>query len=173
MLGVRTSPVEHEQLEGFQNLHFAMSPRPAVWGVVDGYLMLGSSADAVALCLATAKGDHPNIRDNARAMSEAVVPAGPFASVSLTDRRGLGEELASGLGIASMVSGMIGTFVPEPKLRPVLAKISGMLGKLTPVVRKIDFYKSEATHTTFDGRMWRTRAMTHYSSPAERKKVSE
>ena len=67
-----------------------------------------------------------------------------------------------------MVSGMIGTFVPEPKLRPVLAKISGMLGKLTPVVRKIDFYKSEATHTTFDGQMWHSRGVTHYVSPAER-----
>ena len=168
MLGVRTSPVEHEQLEGFQNLHFTMSPQPAVWSAVDGYLILGTSADAVALCLATARGDHPSIRDNARAMSEAIVPAGPFASVSLTDRRSLGEELATGLGFASMVSGMIGAFVPEPKVRPVLTKISGMLGKLAPVVRKIDFYKSGATHTTFDGQVWRCRGVTHYVSPAER-----
>ena len=168
MLRVRTSPVEHEQLEGFQNLHFTMSPQPAVWGAVDGYLILGTSADAVALCLATARGDHPGIRDNARAMSEAIVPAGPFASVSLTDRRNLGDDLAAGLGVASVVSGMIGAFVPEPKVRPVLTKISGMLGKLAPVVRKIDFYKSGATHTTFDGQVWRSRGVTHYVSPAER-----
>ncbi|MBU0617635.1 MAG: hypothetical protein KKI02_07950 [Planctomycetes bacterium] len=168
MLSVQTSPAEHEQLEGFQNLHFAMSPQPAVWGVADGYLIFGSSADAAALCMATAKGEHPNIRNNARAMSEALVPAGPFASVALTDRRNLGEELATGMGVGSMVCGMLGAAVPEPKVRPVIAKISGMLAKLTPVVRKIDFYKSTASHTTFDGQMWHTRGVTHYFSPAER-----
>jgi tetratricopeptide (TPR) repeat protein len=168
MLTVYTSPVENEQLEGFENLHFAMSPQPAVWGVTDGYLVFGTSADAVTLCLAAARGDHPNIRDNARVMSEAIVPAGPFASVTLTDRRNLGEELATGIGIASMVSGMLGTFVPEPKARSVIGKITGMLAKLTPVVRKIDFYKSTASCTTFDGQTWHTRGVTHYFSPEER-----
>ena len=168
MLGVRTSPAEHEGLEGFQNLHFAMSPQPAVWGITDGYLVFGTSANAAASCLATAKGDHPNIRDNARAMSEAIVPTGPFASVSLADRRGLGDEVATGLGIASMVYGMMGAAVPDPKVRPVLAKLAGMLAKLTPVVRKIDFYKSAATHTTFDGQAWRVSLVTHYASPEER-----
>lgn len=168
MLGIRTSPVVHEQLEGFEHIHFTMSPQPAVWGVANGYLIFGSSADAVALCLATAKGEHPNIRSNARVMSEAIVPTGPFASVTLTDQRGLGEELATGIGIASMVTGMMGTFIPEPEVRPVIAKIAGILAKLTPVVRKIDFYKSAASHTTFDGQAWHSRSVTHYSSPAER-----
>jgi len=168
MMSVQTSPAEHEQLEGFQNLHFAMSPQPAVWGVADGYLIFGSSADAAALCLATARGDHPSIRDNARAMSEALVPTGPFASVVLTDRRNLGEELAVGMGVGSMVCGMLGAVVPEPQARSAIAKISGMLAKLTPVVRKIDFYKSSASHTTFDGQTWRSRGVTHYFSPTER-----
>lgn len=168
LLGVYTSPIEDEQLKGFENLHFAMSPRPAVWGVADGYLIFGSSADAVALCMATARGDHPSIRDNARAMSEAIVPAGPFASVALTDRRNLGDELSTGVGMASMISGMLGAAVPDPEARSVIGKIAGMLAKLTPVVRKIDFYKSTATHTTFDGQMWHTHGVTHYASPAER-----
>ena len=43
-----------------------------------------------------------------------------------------------------------------------------MLAKLTPVVRKIDFYKSTATCTTFDGHSWHTQTVTHYVSPAER-----
>jgi hypothetical protein len=100
-------------------------------------------------------------------MSEALVPAGPFVSVSLTDRRGLGEQLATGIGVASMIGGMMGAVVPEPKVRSVIAKISGMLAKLTPVVRKIDFYKSTATHSTFDGQAWHTRTVTHYTSLAE------
>lgn len=168
MLALRTSPLEHEQLEGFQNVYVGMMPQPGVWGVTDGYLILGSSADAVALCLATAKGDHPSIRENARAMSQAIVPTGPFTSVSLTDQRAMGEELATGVGIGAMMYGMIGTFMPDPKLRPVFSKLSGILAKLAPVVRKINFYKSAAAHTTFDGKVWHSRGVTHYFSPAER-----
>ncbi len=130
----------------------------------------GSCAKAIrtqarrsAIGSAGARANSPN-----RAMSEALVPPGPFASVTLTDRRNEGERLAAGGGVASMVYGMIGTFVPAQKLRPVFAKISGMLGKLVPVAQRIDFYKSGATHKTFDRRMWRTRGVTHYRSPAER-----
>jgi len=168
MLGVRSSPATHEELEGFQNLYFSMSPQPIVWGVADGHLIFSESADAIALCLATARGEHSNIRENSLAMSEAVLPEGPFCNVSLTDQRKLGEEMAAGIGIASMVTTMMGSFIPEPKVRPLLTKIAGILGKLVPVVSKIDFYKSTARCTTFDGTAWRTRAVTHYFSPQER-----
>ena len=168
MLAVRTSPVQHEQLEGFQNIHFGMSPEPIVWGVADGYLIFGTSANGVGLCLETAKGEHPNIRENARVMSEALVPSGPFTSVSLTDKRKFGEELAGLVGGVSMGLGMAGAMIPDQDARPIIAKIAGMLAKLTPVVRKIDFYKSSASYTTFDGQAWHTRAVTHYVSPAER-----
>jgi len=169
MLGMRTSEAKHKGLEGFQNIHFSMAPQPAVWGVADGYLIFGSSADAIALCLATARGEHPSIRENEVAMREAVIPKAPFVNLSLSDRRGLGEEIAEGLGIASMVSGMMGSFIPEPEVRPIIAKISVMLGKLGPVVRKIDFYKSEASYVTCDGQTWHSRTVTHYFSPEERK----
>jgi hypothetical protein len=56
----------------------------------------------------------------------------------------------------------------DPEIRPILAKIMGMLGKLTPVLGKIDFYKSTAACTTFDGRVWLTREVTHYVDPSER-----
>ncbi len=169
MLAVDTSPTLHEDLDGFQNLHLAVAPQqPIVWGVADGYLIVGTSDDAVALCLETARGAHPGIRENARVMSEAIVPPGPFTSVSLTDRRGLGNDLAKGIGIGSMLLGTMGMAVPEPEARLVISKIAGMAAKLTPVVRKIDFYKSTAAHTTFDGYTWHTRSVTHYVSPAER-----
>ncbi|MCK4341538.1 MAG: tetratricopeptide repeat protein [Phycisphaerae bacterium] len=168
MLSIRTSPVQHERLEGFEHLHFGMSPEPMVWGVAEGHLIFGTSDDVVALCLATADGAHAGIRENQRAMSEAIVPAGPFTSVTLTDQRKLGEELAMGIGMVSMVSGMMTMAIPDPEIRPVISKIAGMLAKLTPVVRKIDFYKSTANHTTFDGQAWHTHMVTHYVSPAER-----
>jgi len=173
MLAIHTSEIEDQRLTGFQNIHSAFSPQPAVWGVQDGYLMFGSSADAVALCLATARGEHPNVRKNARVMSEALLPDGPVDSVSLADQRGLGESIAKGLGIVSMVSGMLGAFIPEPSVRPVITRLAGILAKLTPVVRKINFYKSTASQTTFDGLAWRTRTVTHYFAPAERPTTAE
>jgi tetratricopeptide (TPR) repeat protein len=168
MLAATRSSTEDERLEGFESLQFTMSPQPVVWGVADGYLIAGASADAVALCLETAKGKHPGIRENERVMTEAIMPTGQFTSVSLTDQRRLGEELATGIGMISMISGMATMAIPDPEVRPIITKIAGMFAKLTPVVRKIDFYKSTATHTTFDGQAWHTRMVTHYVSPTER-----
>jgi hypothetical protein len=53
-------------------------------------------------------------------------------------------------------------------VRQVLSKVSSILGKLVPVAQRVDFFKSTATCTTFDGRMWRMRTVTHYASPQER-----
>ena len=64
--------------------------------------------------------------------------------------------------------GVAGASVPNPDIRPLLAKIAGILGKVAPVIRKIDFYKSTAAHTTFDGKVWYSRTVTHYFSPEER-----
>lgn len=168
MLTVSTSPVQQEGLEGFQNLHLGPMPQPAVWGVADGRLIFGSSADAVALCLATARGEHPGIRDNERVMAEAVIPDGPFAAMMLKDRRHDDEKAVSMLGSASMAAMMIGASVPRPELKPIITKAASMLGKLGPVARKVNFYKSNASSTTFDGHMWRTHSVTHYFSPEER-----
>ena len=169
MMRIRTSPVKHDALEGFQNIHFTISPEPLVWGVADGYVIFGSSADSIALCLATARGEHPSIRSNANAMKEALLPDGPFCGLSLSDRRSLGEDVASGFEVGSMVCGMMGAFIPDPKARPVIGKISNIFGKLAPVARKVDFYKSAASCTTFDGKKWHNRSVTHYFSPEERK----
>jgi hypothetical protein len=173
MLSVRTSPIDRDDLKGFQNIYFSMSPKPAVWGVADGYLVFGSSADAVALCLETAKGAHPNIKENQAAMSQLLVPKGPFVELSLDDLSGQGQEMSAGLGMASMVLGMMGSFIPEPEVQPILAKFSSILGKLSPVVLKIDFYKSKSSLTTFDGKAWHTSAVTHYLSPEERAKAEQ
>jgi tetratricopeptide (TPR) repeat protein len=168
MLSLYTSPVADERLAGFQNLHIALAPQPAVWGVVDGYLIIGSSADAVALCLETSRGEHPGIRENTRLMSEMLIPDGPFSAVSLTDYRQFGEHLAKGIGIASMVGGVASAMIPDDDARLVFGKISGMFSKLAPVVLKIDFYKSVASYTTFDGQTYYTQTVTHYRSPEER-----
>ena len=53
-------------------------------------------------------------------------------------------------------------------LQQIIASITQIAGKLGTVAVKVDFYKSVAANTTFDGRVWRARSVTHYRSPAER-----
>jgi hypothetical protein len=168
MLSLYTSPVADKRLSGFQNVHIAFSPKPAVWGIADGYLIIGSSADAAALCMETSRGEHPGIHENARLMNEVLIPEGPFSAVSLIDSRRFGENFAEGLGIVSTVGGIVSAMIPDDEARPILGKITGILSKLTPVVLKIDFYKSTASYTTFDGLTYYTRTVTHYFSPEER-----
>jgi len=168
MLMMRRTPVQSEKLNGFEALYIGMSPQPIIWGVSDGHLILSDSVTAVALCLDTAQGTHPSIRDNQRVMSEALLPKGDFTSMTLTDRRNLGRELSTMLGMISMFSGTASIAVPDPQAKMVIAKITSMIAKLSPVVLKIDFYKSHASYTTFDGQAWHTRQVTHYFSPDER-----
>ena len=168
MMSVRTSPVADEALEGFEHIYFAMSPQPLVWGVRDGYLIFGSSARATKLCLETGRGEHPNIRENERVMSELILPDGPFDAMSLTDQRRLGKDMSELIGMMSMGVGMAGAFIPDKEAKQVVMRLASIAQKFVPVVQKIDFIKSTATCTTFDGAHWRTKAVTHYFSPAER-----
>ncbi len=168
MLAIRKMPLEHETLKGFENVYFSVDPQPFVWGVADGHLIFARNADVVTLCLATAKGEHPNVRSNPRVMEEAIVPDGSFVSVTLTDQRRLGQELAGLIGMISMTGGVMTMMIPDPEAQPIIGKVVGMIGKLAPVLAKIDFYKSTATCTTFDGHAWRTRSVTHYVAPQAR-----
>lgn len=168
MFAVRKSPVQNPKLEGFQNLFFGMSPQPVVWGVADGHLIFSNKAEAIVTCLDTAKGAHPNVRENAQVMSEALVPQGDYVSMTLTDQRNLGQELAAGIGMFSMMSGFASMAIPDEAARQMIGQIAGMLMKLSPVVSKIDFFKSIASVTTFDGTSWHTHAVTHYVAPEER-----
>lgn len=168
-LAIRCTPLTHETLEGFQNINVAMSPKPVgVWGTADGFLVFGSSADAVALCLATSRNQHPNIRQNSAMIREAIVPDEQFVSVSLTDHRTTNKDVAAAMTTASMVGGMMAASVPKPELRPIVAKLTGLITRLAPLVQHANFRKSVASTTTFNGQLWRTRSVTHYQSPAER-----
>ena len=53
-------------------------------------------------------------------------------------------------------------------MKQVFTKISSMVAKLAPVLRRIDFFKSTATVMTFEGELFRSRMVTHYVSPEER-----
>jgi hypothetical protein len=72
-----------------------------------------------------------------------------------------------------MMSSMFTAGIGDAKARLLVTKIMGIVGKIAPVVRKIDFYKSTASYTTFDGKMWYTREVTRYLSPEERKEAPQ
>ena len=82
----------------------------------------------------------------------------------IRDRNGIADVL----GGVSMFGGMAAMMIPEPKVRQAVMQGLGIVAKITPVVRKVDFYKSTASYTTFDGKAWHTRHVTHYASPKER-----
>ncbi len=166
MFAMRTEPCTHEKLEGFHSIAFGVNP-PFVCGVRGGYLILGQSADAVALSLATAAGEHPSVQENKELMAEAVRPKGAFRSISFADRRNMGKDLAQVAGVMSLVGGMAGTQIPDEEARQLLMKILGMVGKLGPVFQKLDFYKSEAKCCSFDGKTWYSRGVTNYRPPAK------
>ncbi len=168
MLALRTSDTMNEALPGFHNVQIGMMPQAAVCGVTQGYLVLASSAEAAALCLATADGTHPSVRKNAQVMSEMAMPTTSFRSLSFNDQRNLGTEIATAIAGLSMAGGMAAMAVPDPDAQQIIAKVLGIVGKLAPVAQKIDFFKSSSEYTTFDGKEWYTRAVTNYQSPTER-----
>ena len=173
MLAIQTEPALDEKLEGFHDVSLGFMPLPAACGVRDGWFMLGSSEQAVLRCLDTAAGKHPNVRKNKRLMSEALVPDQPADAFSYTDHRGTAKQIAQALGGVSIVGGIIAAMIPEPEEKQAVMKLFGMVAKLSPVIAKIDFFKSTSTHTTFDGKAWHTKAVTHYFSPEERKPAEE
>ncbi len=168
MFALQVAPATHEKLAGFKKIMLPMMPMLApVVGVADGYIVVGFSEEAAALCLATGAGEHPNITTNEQVMAETLVPQGTFTSASFSDMRQLGTNIAAGLRGVQMAAGLAMMAVP-PQAQPIVQKILGMLAKLTPAAQKINFYKSSSEVATFDGQVCRTRAVVNYASPAER-----
>lgn len=168
MLALRSMPTTHERLEGFKDVYFGMTPQPFTCGVANGYLVLGTPADAVALCLATGAGEHPRVTKNERVMAEALVPKGPVTCISYTDERKFGTQLATALGMISMSGQMATMAIPNPQAQRLVGKLMGIVGKLGTIATKLDFYKSSASATTFDGKVFSTHSVTHYINPETR-----
>ena len=133
-----------------------------VYGFADGHLILASSPAAVEACLATAKGQRPSVAENARVISEGLIPKGPVYSAGFADLSRMGQEMSMALGMMGMVSTMM---PPQPELKPV-KDIILLLGKLAPVVQKLDFFVSNSTVVTFDGKAFHTRQAVSYKLPS-------
>jgi hypothetical protein len=165
MFAPRIQPCSVEGLEGFHEVAFGMMPQPAVCGVLDDYMIMGTSAKAVLLTQATAAGEHPNVRANEAMMKHALVPEGAAVAVKFTDHSKDAETWAGFLGGITMAGNMAAATIPEPEVQQMVLKVCGMLGKLTPVVASIDFFESSASTTTFEEKAWHMRTVTHYVAP--------
>jgi hypothetical protein len=153
-------------LEGFHDVSMGMTQSKLVVGVSGEWLVLGSSAEAVRLSRATAAGEHPNVLENETMAQKAILPKGAVQRVSFQDKSGTGEDAAAVLRMVSMFGPMSISQIPDAEVRRLLGKALILVGKLAPVVQRIDFYDSAASAMTFDGNVWRTRAVTHYRAPA-------
>lgn len=151
----------------------AMMPgvSPPVIGCADGQLLLGSSAKTIKTCLMTASGKHDNITKNKRWQEEALMPTGSVLSVSFTDESNMGQELQAAIGGMSMGLGMMGMFMGgdvPPEAKRVISAIGPILAKLGPVAGRLDFFKSNATYESFDGKKWTAHAVQNYKKQSER-----
>ena len=173
MGGLSLSPATVAGQEGFLQISVpmlaamggGMSP---VIGCVDGQLLFGTSADAVETCLKTAKGDHPRITRNERFKKEGLAPkSGAVASISFSDQSKLAEQLGEFLDAASMGLAMAGMAMQQapPEMREIFAALPGILSKLGPVARTLDFFQSSAGYSTFSDGRWMTHRVQNYRAP--------
>jgi hypothetical protein len=161
--------------EGFREIThplLMMFLRPVI-GVKGDWLILGSSAKSINTCLETASGDVPSIAANERFKDEGLTPDGPVRSVSFKDVSKRGQELAAMVGAMGMVGGMVTASMPsgEPKaakLKQMIQKLLGIAAKLGPAMQKLDFFSSEASMCTYDGKLdLRSRTVITYKRPTE------
>jgi hypothetical protein len=169
---ISTSPIEDDVLEGFQRVThpFLMMVQmpPIVWGTADGYLIFSNGPRPARECLLTARDKRPSVRENPRFRREGILPDGPVVAASFTDLSRHAEEMQSMMAGVTMALGMVSAFAPLPQdaTGRILRAIPPLLAKLGSVVGKLDFYQSESSATSFDGKAWLTRSVTNYKDPS-------
>ena len=155
MLMVSTAPVSADGFRQITLPAMAIFMRPVV-GVHGDWLMLGTSPAAINKCLEVEAGETPSIRENERFKKEGLIPKGPVLAASFKDTSKSGREMAALLGLLGMGGNVFVAGLPEDtednrKMKSVLQSAIGVVMKLGPILRKINFYSSEASITTYDG----------------------
>ncbi|HUU84246.1 MAG TPA: hypothetical protein VM243_12150 [Phycisphaerae bacterium] len=159
---------------GFRTLTYPpliMLAQPVV-GVYQEWLVLGTSAEAINVCLDTAAGDRPNILKSERFRREGILRTEPASSASFTDLSNMQQQLSQAFHMAGVVGGIVSQIMREQDEEGAKAvrNIMSMIQRLAPVVLQIDFYSSQAGYCTFDGRAWRMEKLTTYKPPATKGK---
>jgi len=161
MLGLMVRDSRDERFVGFKRIDVAMLDVSMLMGVKDGWMMFGSSADALALTDAVAAGTAPSVRENKELMSRAIIPDGPVQAASFSDYTGIAEELAGGLMMVGSMGGMM-TMSMRPDEREIAGEMISMVTRLAPVIGEMDFFDSGSSTASFDGKAWHTHSVTNY-----------
>ncbi len=157
-----------EGAEGFKRVIlpgiFAMIPglgRP-VYGLKDGKLLLGNGPEIVTASLAVAAGERESFAQSERFRTEGLALPDDVMSFSFKDLTKYGEELGQMLSMA----GIARMFMPPEVARdPTLITALSIVSKIGRVARELNFYQSECSVTTTDGRLIVTKSVTHYREP--------
>lgn len=157
--------VEIEGTEGFRSI---IVPTLAIFGLTsptvgvhDGWLTIGSSEEIIRRSLEVAAGRQENFSANERFQKEGLQPVGEVTGLSFEDLSRRGEQLGQFLGMVPM----IGMMAPDLAKEPAAAAAISMIGKLGRVVRKLDFFQSSASMSTFDGKFYRETTLVTYREP--------
>lgn len=179
MLMISPAQVEAEGFRTVTHPILAIFMQPVV-GVHRDWLVIGTSAPSVNKCLQVASGKSPSILENSRFMKEGLVPDGPVVSASFKDTSKFGEEIAQTIGMAGMMGGMFAGMATSgmtdeeagPR-KKIMQKLMGTLMKLGPVMQKLDFFSSESSVVTYDGKLdWRKKSVVAYKSDKESTKTA-
>jgi len=165
MLGITTSPSKDPRFQGFSQLQIGMLGLSMLCGVQDGWMIFGSSADAVALSNATAAGEEPSVLTNSALMAEAIQPSDAIEAANFTSYAGMAESFADMLNGLTMAGGMITSMIEDPQGREMAGEALSILGRLAPVIRAIDFYRSSSSVSSFDGKAWHEHSVMNYAGP--------
>lgn len=169
LLKQQQGAIEVADIEGAEGFRSVMHPMVALvgmksptLGVKDGWVFFGSSTDVLQTVFATAAGKHESFAANERFRKEAVAPGANLVGLSFTDQTKLGEELGQMLQMVPMVVG----FMPsEIRDNPAVQFARNAIGKFGRVARTFDYFQSNASMSTFDGKRVVTRTIQNYRDP--------
>jgi hypothetical protein len=134
------------------------------YGVDNGWLYLSNSSGAINKCLATSRGESASFISTPRFAEEGLVSPKPAISTSFQDLSSLGQELAMTAQALPMATMMI---PPSPETQGIRAMFT-MVAKLGPAMAKINFMRSTASTSVYDGKGWLTKTKVTYIEYTEK-----
>lgn len=132
------------------------------FGVKDNMLFIGSSPKPVTAALKAASSKE-NFSSNDRFQKEGLKVGKDVVSISFSDLSNMGEETGQMLqmipGMLSLAGG--GALAHNPGAQAALR----IMTKVGNVVKKLDFFLSECSETTVEGKVYTTTSIVNYQEP--------
>jgi hypothetical protein len=132
------------------------------YGIQGDWMYLASGPKPIDASLATAGGSQPSFAENERFRKEGVsLDVSGLYAASFTDMTKMADEIS---GLLNMVP-MLGMMAPDIYKNPAGRMVMSVVPKLAKVAKKLDFFQSSSSRTTFDGKRMHTLQVTNYREP--------